>query len=218
MLAKNGPSQGCALASPTRNDTTSYYYRSPGRKSAAPAPYKDTTCLRRLLTGFKPTSSVPSSRDILWLAVNGITAVNIYREPQFDTTLEILFAWSIPSQYIIAGDFDARHHTWQLGRSHGHGNSIASWASENDLSLLDRIHTPTIDLAFPNIALAEATADITMVHLARTKLPGKVGDRYTEVVLTCLSCLDQGNDFGEEDRFTDADEIRVGVRFIETVL
>ncbi|KAK4075247.1 hypothetical protein Purlil1_12700 [Purpureocillium lilacinum] len=38
MLAKLGPSQGCALASPTRNDTTSYYYRSPGRKAAAPAP------------------------------------------------------------------------------------------------------------------------------------------------------------------------------------
>ena len=102
---------------------------------------------------------------MLWLAVNGVTAVNIYREPQFDTTLEILFAWSIPSQCIIAGDFNARHHTWQLGRSHGHGNSIASWASENDLSLLNPIDTPTnahgntIDLAFSNIALAQATVE-----------------------------------------------------------
>ena len=57
-----------------------------------------------------------------------------------------------------------------------------------------------------------------MVHLARTKLPEKVGDRYAEVVSTCLTCLDQDNDFGDEDEFTDADEIRVGVRFIETVL
>ena len=57
-----------------------------------------------------------------------------------------------------------------------------------------------------------------MVHLARTKLPEKAGDRYAEVVVTCLTCLDQDNDFGDEDEFTDADEIRVGVRFIETIL
>ena len=72
-----------------------------------------------------------------------------------------------------------------------------------------------------NLGLAGVIGDRLkdyMVHLARTKLPEKVGDRYAEVVVTCLTCLDQDNDFGDEDEFTDADEIRVGVRFIETVL
>ncbi|PWI64236.1 hypothetical protein PCL_11356 [Purpureocillium lilacinum] len=105
------------------------------------------------------------SRDILWIVVNGVTLVNVYREPDVDTALEVLFAWPIPSQCIIAGDFNARHHTWQVGPSRGHGGHIAEWAAENDLALLNPINTPTnahgntIDLAFSNILLAEATVE-----------------------------------------------------------
>ncbi|KAM4055483.1 endonuclease-reverse transcriptase domain-containing protein [Hirsutella rhossiliensis] len=106
-----------------------------------------------------------ATRDILWLMVNGVTVVNIYREPSFDAALDILFAWPIARQCIIAGDFNARHHSWQVGPSRGHGSSIATWASENDLSLLNPINTHTnvhgnaIDLGFSNIALAEATVE-----------------------------------------------------------
>jgi len=39
-------------------------------------------------------------------------------------------------------------------------------------------------------------------------------------VVTCLTCLDEGNDDfgGEEEYKEDKDGIQVGVRFIETVL
>lgn len=57
-----------------------------------------------------------------------------------------------------------------------------------------------------------------LVRLAQTELAPKMGTRYTDVVLTCLTCLDPGNmDFGDEEEFHDEDGIIVGVRFIEKV-
>ncbi|UKZ46567.1 hypothetical protein TrVGV298_000772 [Trichoderma virens] len=58
-----------------------------------------------------------------------------------------------------------------------------------------------------------------LVNLARLKLPSRMGDKYTSVVVTCLTCLDQGNeDFGDDEEMRDDDGILVGVRFIEKVL
>ncbi|KAH8121631.1 hypothetical protein ACSS6W_003104 [Trichoderma asperelloides] len=58
-----------------------------------------------------------------------------------------------------------------------------------------------------------------LVDLARTKLPSRMGDKYTSVVVTCLTCLDPGNkDFGDDEDMRDDDGILVGVRFIEKVL
>lgn len=57
-----------------------------------------------------------------------------------------------------------------------------------------------------------------LVRLAELELPPKMGTRYAEVVVTCLTCLDRGNvDFGDEEEFQDEDGIVVGVRFIEKV-
>ncbi|CAM1507759.1 Fc.00g046070.m01.CDS01 [Cosmosporella sp. VM-42] len=58
-----------------------------------------------------------------------------------------------------------------------------------------------------------------LVSLAKSILPMKMGDKYTAVVITCLTCLDQGNeDFGDEKEMQDEDGILIGVRFIEKVL
>lgn len=58
-----------------------------------------------------------------------------------------------------------------------------------------------------------------LVDLARARLPQLMGDKYTEVVVTCLPCLDEGNDgFGDESEMLDEDGILVGVRFIEAIL
>ncbi|UKZ73156.1 hypothetical protein TrVFT333_000797 [Trichoderma virens FT-333] len=58
-----------------------------------------------------------------------------------------------------------------------------------------------------------------LVNLARFKLPSRMGDKYTSVVVTCLTCLDQGNeDFGDDEEMRDDDGILVGVRFIKKVL
>ncbi|KAI9783930.1 MAG: hypothetical protein M1839_002875 [Geoglossum umbratile] len=57
------------------------------------------------------------------------------------------------------------------------------------------------------------------VDLAKRELPSRLGDMYTDIVLTCLNCLDPGNEaFGSEQDLADEDGILVGVRFIEKVL
>lgn len=57
-----------------------------------------------------------------------------------------------------------------------------------------------------------------IVEMTERFLPGKMGNKYTDVVLSCLKCLDkEGNRFGDSSDFLDADGILVGVRFIEDV-
>lgn len=57
-----------------------------------------------------------------------------------------------------------------------------------------------------------------LVDLAKQRLPSRMGDKYTDVVVTCLTCLDESNiDFGDDTEFEDADGVLVGVRYIEKV-
>ncbi|KAF2278166.1 uncharacterized protein EI97DRAFT_247271 [Westerdykella ornata] len=58
-----------------------------------------------------------------------------------------------------------------------------------------------------------------LVDLAKRSLPCRMGDKYTDVVVNCLTCLDEDNmDFGDQTEFEDEDGILVGVRYIEKVL
>ncbi|KAF5137916.1 putative RNA-directed DNA polymerase from transposon X-element [Metarhizium anisopliae] len=105
------------------------------------------------------------TRDILWVTVNGVTIVNFYRQPHYDVSLDALLRWSAPERTIVAGDFNAKHYSWQTGRLEGRGEDIATWAAENGLNLLNTADEPTnphgntIDLAFSNIALASAVVE-----------------------------------------------------------
>ena len=56
-----------------------------------------------------------------------------------------------------------------------------------------------------------------LVQMARERLPSLMGWKYTDVVLSCLTCLDKDGSFGQEDEFRDKDGIIVGVRYIEKV-
>ena len=57
-----------------------------------------------------------------------------------------------------------------------------------------------------------------LVTIARRELPKGMGERYTMVVVNCLTCLDQENiDFGDQSEFEDADGVLVGVKYIEKV-
>ena len=57
-----------------------------------------------------------------------------------------------------------------------------------------------------------------LVRLANEQLPNAMGDIYTEIVVSCLTCLDKNNThFGDEYDFEDEDGILVGVRYIEKV-
>jgi hypothetical protein len=57
-----------------------------------------------------------------------------------------------------------------------------------------------------------------LVFLARDLLPRHMGSKYANIVQTCLTCLDKGNeDFGDESEFQDRDGVLIAVRYIEKV-
>lgn len=57
-----------------------------------------------------------------------------------------------------------------------------------------------------------------LVDMAQKELPKRIGERYMEVVVNCLTCLDKENvDFGNQKEFEDEDGVLIGVRYIEKV-
>ena len=57
-----------------------------------------------------------------------------------------------------------------------------------------------------------------LIALAKRDLPKRTGERYKEVVVNCLTCLDEDNaDFGDQSEFEDLDGVLVGVKYIEKV-
>ncbi|KAG7414943.1 hypothetical protein Forpi1262_v016789 [Fusarium oxysporum f. sp. raphani] len=149
------------------------------------------------------------SRDILWLTVNDTIIVNFYRQNDERDALDTLLQWPIPDRCLVAGDFNARHHTWQTGPTTNRGHEIASWASENDLGLLNTSDIPTnphgntIDLAFSNVPLAEANVED---HLATSS------DHFT-LSLT-LPNVEPAPTHPGKIRVTTDDELK---RFVEIV-
>jgi hypothetical protein len=58
----------------------------------------------------------------------------------------------------------------------------------------------------------------TLVQIARKRLPTSMGDRYSAIVVSCLTCHDKDNlDFGDEFELMDEDGVTIGVRYIQTV-
>ncbi|KAI4941412.1 hypothetical protein J4E86_010444 [Alternaria arbusti] len=58
----------------------------------------------------------------------------------------------------------------------------------------------------------------TLVGIAQRELPSCMGDKYTDIVVTCLRCLDEDNpEFGDKTQFEDEDGITIGVRYIQKV-
>ncbi|OJJ05740.1 hypothetical protein ASPVEDRAFT_868764 [Aspergillus versicolor CBS 583.65] len=55
--------------------------------------------------------------------------------------------------------------------------------------------------------------------LAKECLPSAMGEKYTGVVVNCLTCMEPDNvDFGDEDEFKDEFGIGIGVKYIEKIL
>lgn len=67
--------------------------------------------------------------------------------------------------------------------------------------------------------MAAAKIKAILAEVAQSRLPGLMGKIYTDIVVTCLTCLDKDNiGFGDETEFQDEDGILVGVRYIEKVI
>jgi serine/threonine protein kinase len=80
-------------------------------------------------------------------------------------------------------------------------------------------------LANKNILMRALVIKATLIEFARTLLPARMGQKYTDVVILCLECLDDCGDENMEGKvgwgsmdLKDEDEIVVGVRYIENIL
>lgn len=135
---------------------------------------------------------------------------NLYRHPQRQGIL--------PDE-----DFCMQHDIYSLGvvlLEIGLNTSF-TWPKWNDDGHIDWL--PNTDLGFNNnVDQAHPSRAGSLkrrfVKLASEELPKLMGKKYTQVVISCLTCLDRHNEgFGDESEFEDEDGILVGVRFIEKV-
>jgi hypothetical protein len=98
---------------------------------------------------------------------------------------------------------------------------IGMWDSfvcyKNDAT--DPIPGPSLDISLQHPAFRSPTLmKEHLVALAERALPKRMGERYKDVVVNCLTCLDEDNmDFGNPDEFVDEDGVLIGVRYIEKV-
>jgi hypothetical protein len=120
-------------------------------------------------------------------------------------------------------DYEMRHDIYSLGvclLEIGLWDSFVKHHSTTPVRSLSRLLTAPSEKGKEVLSESvQAQARDRFIALARCRLPGSMGDRYTEIVQTCLTCLDAGNvDFGDEKAFEDENGILVGTRYIEKVL
>ncbi|KAI7777805.1 hypothetical protein LA080_003004 [Diaporthe eres] len=107
---------------------------------------------------------------------------------------------------------------------------IGLWKSFIDYAIHGTSTTTTLQpadiLDFPaNLNESQAAHHLAtegaakLVSLARNDLPRYMGTKYSEIVITCLTCLHGSNDdFGDDLESEDAQGVPVGVRFVEKVV
>jgi hypothetical protein len=151
------------------------------------------------LTGFKSIRRVDGRT---YMAGDAAWEKNLYRHPQRQGLH--------PDQY-----YTMQHDIYSLGVSL---LEIGLWESfvnyNDDPSPSTALTTYLKDPDFKNPALIKDS----FTALAKEALPQKMGNKYTEIVVTCLTCLDKDNvHFGDESDFRDQDDVLVGVRYIDNV-
>lgn len=89
-------------------------------------------------------------------------------------------------------------------------NSFVAY-SEDQKALAPGPELPISHLVEPKInAKQQRRSKTILVGLARSRLPGLMGKIYTDIVITCLTCLDKDNKgFGDEKEFQDEDGLLV---------
>ena len=110
-----------------------------------------------------------SSRDVLWLEVNGYIMANVYRQPRTKPVLEYITQLSPSMNCIIGGDFNCTNDMFQPGvKTEGGGDELAEWSRKSGMDYTGMPGAPThnkgnvIDLVFSNIAFADTTIEKDM--------------------------------------------------------
>ena len=158
------------------------------------------------LVGFEKfrldTTSTRRYGDDLW-------EKNIYRHPQRQGVR--------PQE-----DFIMQHDVYSLGivlLELGMGISFLDWHKEGTIN--DR-PIPNTELEITDLITAKKkhgqgiAVKKKMISLAEAELPCTFGRKYTEVVLSCLTCLDERNTrFGDLRDLQDDNGVLVGMRFVK---
>lgn len=119
-------------------------------------------------------------------------------------------------------DFVMQHDIYSLGvclLEIGLWGSFVQYSSAQAAPKLAALLDVPLNIAAPQTStfLMQHGKD-HLLSLAESQLPARMGDHFSEIVRTCLTCLDPDNeDFGNADEFEDEDGIRVGARYIEKV-
>jgi hypothetical protein len=120
----------------------------------------------------------------------------------------------------VEDTFIMQHDIYSLGvclLELGLWSSFIQYNESEDLTRAMPSPALGISLGSPDLHVPELLQSY-LLKLARKNLPPLIGTKYTQVVETCLTCLDPGNlQFGDEKEFEDSEGILVGVRYIEKV-
>jgi hypothetical protein len=131
---------------------------------------------------------------------------NLYRHPQ-------------RQGFKLQDPFVMQHDIYSLGVCM---LEIGLWKTFVQYSSLTSGPIPSQDYNFgaekPDTASYPDFVKERLLSLARDLLPRHMGSKYANIVQTCLTCLDKGNeDFGDESEFQDRDGVLIAVRYIEKV-
>jgi hypothetical protein len=140
---------------------------------------------------------------------------NLYRHPQRQGSF-------VTERYVM------QHDIYSLGvclLELGLWRSFVWYPGSNDGSGAAPVPSLALGMSLSDIGFQQgrSTAPLKvkehLVCKARTELPPRLGDMYTDIVVACLTCMDPGNEtFGDEQELMDEDGILVGVRFVDAIL
>ena len=104
------------------------------------------------------------NRDLLWVDVNGIAVLNVYRQPQDPQVLDYGTHLTPPQRCVVGGDFNAKHDTSEPGiQTEQGGGDLSQWSADSGMDYIGEPGRAThmashvIDLSFSNIPFSKTT-------------------------------------------------------------
>jgi hypothetical protein len=99
----------------------------------------------------------------------------------------------------------------------GMWRTLVTYSNPTDAPIPSQLLPPPDYTEKNEVGKATSLKD-SLVNLARRELPSCMGDKYTDIVVSCLTCLDASNpDFSDESQFRDEDGVVIGVQYIQKV-
>lgn len=115
-------------------------------------------------------------------------------------------------------DYCMQHDIYSLGvclLEIGLWDSFLVYGDDDDSA----VPAGVLGIAILDSALQDSRATKeSLVALAGSRLPYHMGNAFKDIVINCLTCLDENNlDFGDRSEFEDEDGVLVGVKYIQKV-